>query len=180
MTYSATSRSHPAAEAHLAAAAQHAAASDQHRDAAFEHMQGNHDIARSHPDPMKRVNNGTPRPITVHRSFLERHRDLVVRYLAVLFRSAAWAEAHPQEAIGAIAAEDGRVGEAVIAAAYPHLATSLTPSLSDAYIAGLDAQKNFLRDWGFLASDFATRDWIVEGPLEEAQALVRREARFAA
>ncbi len=80
----------------------------------------------------------------------------------------------------AIAAEDGRVGEAVIAAAYPHLATSLTPSLSDACVAGLDAQKNFLRDWGFLAGDFATRDWMVEGPLEEARALVRREARFAA
>lgn len=134
----------------------------------------------NHPDPLRRVNNGTPRPITVHRDFLTRHRDLVVRYLAVLFRSAAWAEAHPQEAVRLIAREDGRVGEAVTAAAYPLLATSLTPSLSDAYIAGLDAQKNFLRDWGFLADDFETRDWIVEGPLEEARALVAREASLAA
>ncbi|MBJ7417547.1 MAG: hypothetical protein JHC88_19190, partial [Niveispirillum sp.] len=42
------------------------------------------------------------------------------------------------------------------------------------YVAGLEAQKNFLRDWGFLAGDFDIQDWIVEGPLAEAERLVAR------
>lgn len=37
-----------------------------------------------------RVNNGTPRPITVHESLLEERPDLVVRFLAVLLRAAEW------------------------------------------------------------------------------------------
>ena len=134
----------------------------------------------NHPDPLRRVNNGTPRPITVHRDFLDRHPDLVVRYLAVLLRSAAWAEANPAGALTAIADEDGRVGEAITAAAYPDLVTSLTPKLTPDYVAGLEAQKNFLRDWGFLKADFAVEDWIVSEPLADAQILVSRQRRNAA
>lgn len=134
----------------------------------------------NHPDPLRRVNNGTPRPITVHREFLDRHPDLVVRYLAVLLRGAAWAEANPAGALKAIADEDGWVGEAITAAAYPRLAASLTPKLTAEYIAGLETQKNFLRDWGFLAADFAINDWIVSEPLEDARRLATGEARFAA
>ena len=133
-----------------------------------------------HADPFRRVNNGTPRPITVHREFLEQHRDLVVRYLTVLLRSAAWAEANPEEAIQTIADEDGRVGAAIIAEAYPKLTSSLKPKLTPDYIAGLEAQKNFLRDWGFLEADFAISDWIVSGPLEEAERLVARDVQIAA
>ncbi len=131
-------------------------------------------------DPLKRINNGTPRPLTAHRDFLDVHPDLVARYLAVLLRSGAWAEANPAEAVRAIAKEDGDISEEVARATFPRLATSLNPSLSRDYVDGLDAQKNFLREWGFLAEDFETRDWIEEGPLEEARALVRRERRFAA
>ncbi len=132
-------------------------------------------------DPLQRVNNGTPRPVTVHRAFLDQHPDLVVRYLAVLLRTAAWAEENPAEAIRVVAAE-GRadVGEELTALAYPRLAVSLTPKLTPGYVKGLEAQKNFLRDWGFLASDFDVRDWIEAGPLEQAQRLVARETRSAA
>jgi ABC-type nitrate/sulfonate/bicarbonate transport system substrate-binding protein len=131
-------------------------------------------------DPLQRVNNGTPRPITVHRSFLDRHPDLVVRYLAVLLRAAAWAEANPSEAVKVVAAEGGDAREEVTALAYPRLAASLTPKLTSDYVRGLEAQKNFLRDWGFLANDFDIGSWIEAGPLEEAQRLVAREARSAA
>ena len=33
------------------------------------------------PERRFRVNNGTPRPITVHQDFIEQHFDLVVRFL---------------------------------------------------------------------------------------------------
>jgi ABC-type nitrate/sulfonate/bicarbonate transport system substrate-binding protein len=52
-----------------------------------------------HPDPFVRVNNGTPRPITVDRRFLEEQPELVGRYLAVLLRTAAWAELNPAEVV---------------------------------------------------------------------------------
>lgn len=126
------------------------------------------------PDPFKRINNGTPRPVTVHRQFLDTHPDLVVRYLSVLLRASDWAVANPEGAIAAIAEEDAKVGAAITAATFPKLATSLRPRLTVDYVAGLEAQKNFLRDWGFLAADFDVQDWIVEGPLAEAERLVAR------
>lgn len=162
-------------------------------DAVFLRQSSGYELARDHadelvrlvrldehPDPFKRVNNGTPRPVTAHREFVEQRPDLVVRYLAVLLRSAAWAEANPAQAIEAVAKEHRDADPAIIAAAYPRLPVSLTPKLTPDYVAGLEEQKNFLRDWGFLAADFEVRDWIVEGPLAEARALVAREARFAA
>ncbi len=42
-------------------------------------------------DRRTRVNNGTPRPITAHESFLDNHFDLVVRFLAQTLRAADWA-----------------------------------------------------------------------------------------
>jgi sulfonate transport system substrate-binding protein len=134
----------------------------------------------AHPDPEKRVNNGSPRPVTVHREFLDQHPDLVVRYLGVLLRSAAWAMANPVNAIETIAAESRGADVDIIAAAYPKLATSLSPDLGPAYVDGLEAQKKFLRDWGFLVADFEVRDWIVEEPLARARELVAREGLIAA
>jgi ABC-type nitrate/sulfonate/bicarbonate transport system substrate-binding protein len=37
------------------------------------------------------VNNGTPRPITVHEHMIEHHFDLVVRFLEQTLRAADWA-----------------------------------------------------------------------------------------
>ncbi|BDM23750.1 hypothetical protein KMS_R35060 [Pseudomonas sp. LRP2-20] len=41
-------------------------------------------------DPRHRINNGTPRPITVHQRLLDEHFDLVVRFLAQTLRAADW------------------------------------------------------------------------------------------
>ena len=132
-------------------------------------------------DPLKRINNGTPRPITVHRAFLDRHPDIVVRYLSVLLRSAQWAKANPQEAFQAIAAEEGPYAdENLIRRAYPKIPSSLTPKLTPDYIRGLEVQKNFLRDWGFLAADFAIGDWIERAPLEEALRIAGTDNQVAA
>jgi len=132
------------------------------------------------PDPLKRINNGTPRPVTVHRQFLEEHRDLVVRYLAVLLRAADWAENNPEAALDAATREDGRSTREVIAATFPHLATSLRPRLSEEYVAGLEAQKDFLFKWGFLEVNFEIADWIDYGPLEEAEQLIASQSAIAA
>ncbi|CAG0979313.1 hypothetical protein MYXO_01757 [Myxococcaceae bacterium] len=131
-------------------------------------------------DPLLRVNNGTPRPITVDRPFLEKHPDLVVRYLAVLLRTAAWAEHHAREAAELLIPENGGFGlEDVWASHGRDVHLSFSPKLSPAYIKGLETQKNFLRDWHFLQADFDIADWIVEEPLAEAIKLVEREPDLA-
>lgn len=142
------------------------------RDARFHQVLNLNDL----PDPLLRVNNGTPRPVTVDRPFLQRHPDLVVRYLAVLLRTAAWAEHNREEVLRLLVTEGGaRTVDEVIASHGPDVHRSFTPRLSPEYILGLETQKNFLRDHGFLKADFDVRDWIVTEPLREALELVERE-----
>ncbi len=128
-------------------------------------------------DPLLRVNNGTPRPVTVDRAFLDRHPDVVVRYLAVLLRTAAWAADNHEEVVKLLAPEDGGGAvEEVIASHGVNVHKSFTPRLTKEYIDGLQTQKNFLRDWGYLKHDFDVRnDWVVGEPLQRAQELVARE-----
>ncbi len=129
-----------------------------------------------HPDPLARVNNGTPRPITVDRAFLTRHPDVVVRYLAVLLRTARWAEQHKKEVLELLVSEGGaRTTAEVIASHGGGVHRSFWPRLSAEYVRGLEHQKNFLRDFGYLHADFDARAWIAPEPLERAQELVQRE-----
>ncbi len=129
-------------------------------------------------DPLLRVNNGTPRPVTVDRAFLEKHPHIVTRYLAVLLRTAAWAASHHEEAVQLLAPEDGGgTVQEVIASHGARVHESFTPKLTKEYIDGLETQKNFLRDWGYLTHDFDVRkDWIVTEPLELARKLVEQQS----
>ncbi len=127
-------------------------------------------------DPLLRVNNGTPRPVTVDRAFLKKHPDVVVRYLAVLLRTAAWAAKHRDEVVQLLLPEGGGSSVADVFGSHGqdvHL--SFTPKLTESYIEGLQTQKNFLRDWGYVQKDFDVRDWIDAEPLAKAQKLVDAE-----
>jgi hypothetical protein len=70
--------------------------------------------------------------------------------------------------------------EEVIASHGPEVHKSFHPRLTKGYIDGLEAQKNFLRDHGFLKGDFSVAEWIDPRPLAEAQKLVERDAHFTA
>jgi sulfonate transport system substrate-binding protein len=127
------------------------------------------------PEPLLRVNNGTPRPITVDRAFLERHPDLVIRYLAVLIRTAVWAENHPQETVDLLVSEGAARSSDEVLDSHGHdVHRSFHPRLSPDYVNGLEHQKNFLRDHGYLAADFDARTWIQSEPLRAAESLVAR------
>jgi sulfonate transport system substrate-binding protein len=131
------------------------------------------DINRN-PDPLVRINNGTPRPITVDRELALTRPELVAHYLAVLLRTAVWARSHQLEVIKAVAAEIGTTRENVKIAYGPELHCHFDIHLSPDYIAALEIQKDFLRDWGF-SKDFDYRAWIVPGPLVLAEKLVATE-----
>ncbi len=124
------------------------------------------------PDPLARVNAGTPRPITVDRRLAVEQPDLVARYLAVLLGTAQWAALHPNEVVTAVAAETGASAQAVRRGFGPELHHRFTPALTDQYVSGLAAQKAFLLREGFLAADFDFDAWIVREPLELARNLV--------
>ena len=107
------------------------------------------------PDRRVRVNNGTPRPITVDQRVLDDRPDLVARFLAVVLRAADWAAVDPDRPV-----------------------RSLHPDLSTERLALLEQQKDFLRGHGFLDGDVDVLSWIDPAPLGAARDMV--EARHYA
>ena len=121
------------------------------------------------PDRRFRVNNGTPRPITVHETMLEQHFELVVRFLTQTLRAAHWARSHQADVLAILQGET-RAGADAVAEAYRdgfHL--TLAPDLSDEKVALFRQQKDFQLQHGFLDRDVDIDAWIDRRPLEEAQ-----------
>jgi sulfonate transport system substrate-binding protein len=125
-------------------------------------------------DPLLRVNNGTPRPVTVDRDLVANQPELVARYLAVLLLTAKWAEVNADKTVAAIAAEIGTETANIKAGYGPEVHRRFETSLSADYLAGLELQKNFLRDWGFV-KEFDFQSWIDPGPLDIAKKLVEED-----
>ncbi|MCF2527170.1 ABC transporter substrate-binding protein [Yinghuangia soli] len=122
-----------------------------------------------------RVNNGTPRPITVHEDLLTEHEDLVVRFLVQTLRAADWAAGNPDE-VRAILAAETRSGSAGVDRAYREgFHTALHPDLSDERRELLGIQKDFLLVHGFLAADIDLGAWTADEPLARAQEIVAAE-----
>jgi ABC-type nitrate/sulfonate/bicarbonate transport system substrate-binding protein len=122
------------------------------------------------PDPRFRVNNGTPRPITVHQSLLDEHFDLVARFLAVTLRAADWVAAQPNR-LREILEFETAGSAAAVDQAYAKLHEGLHPTLDADRLALFEQQKKFLFTHGFLDADFALDDWIDPRPLEAARAI---------
>lgn len=121
------------------------------------------------PDLRFRVNNGTPRPITVHQSLLDDHFDLVVRFLAVTLRAADHIAEQPQRLREILEVETAG-SAAAVDQAYAKLHEGLHPTLDAERLALFQQQKTFLFTHGFLDADFALADWIDRRPLEAARA----------
>lgn len=132
----------------------------------------------AYPSRLTRINNGTPRPITVHQNLIENHFDLVVRFLDQTLRAADWASAN-LSALRQILEDETRAGPIGVAAAYRNdFHRSLHPDLSAERINLLKIQANFLWLHGFLEHSVDVDEWIDRRPLEAALNL--RLARKAA
>ena len=131
-------------------------------------------------DKRFRVNNGTPRPITVHEDLIENHFELLVRFLYQTLRAAEWAKTHQHDVLAILQGET-RAGSEGVAEAYRdgfHL--SLAPDLSSERVELFRQQKNFQLVHGFLDRDFDFDAWIDPRPLAEAQRRLQAELRVAA
>ncbi|MFI6812518.1 ABC transporter substrate-binding protein [Nonomuraea sp. NPDC050328] len=130
----------------------------------------------AHPDPATRVNNGTPRPITVHEDLLAERPDLVVRFLVQTLRAADWA-AGDLAGVRRILAGETRSGAAGVRAAYRDgFHTRLRPDLSPERLDLLGLQKDFLLEHGFLAADVDVAAWAAHEPLERAREILAERA----
>lgn len=123
-----------------------------------------------HPDPRIRINNGTPRPLTVDARFLDERPDLVAGLVATVADVAAWAEANPEDAVRLIAREIGVGEDAVRAANGPDVHRHLSLTLEADQITAFGHFTDFLLEWRFIPAGFDVAGWIAPGPLAEATA----------
>ncbi|GAA4987408.1 hypothetical protein GCM10025734_12360 [Kitasatospora paranensis] len=121
------------------------------------------------PDRRRRVNNGTPRPITVHQRLLDDHPDLVARFLGVLLRAADWAAERPEDVARILRAETGAGAEGVAGAYAAGSHRTLHLDLSEERLELLAQQEHFLHAQGFLAGRVDVRAWADPAPLAAAR-----------
>lgn len=120
------------------------------------------------PDLWSRVNNGTPRPITVHEELLADRPELVVRFLVETLRASRWAATHVDELRTILGREVGSGAAGVLDAYGDDVHLSLTPTLDEERLALLGQQERFLHEHGFLASRVDVAAWAAHEPLAEA------------
>lgn len=136
-----------------------------------------------HPNPRIRINNGTPRVLTVDDALSRQRPDLVVRLIGMVARAGRWAEAHPDEAVRFVAREMSTSEEAVLASNGPEVHKHLGIGLDASLVAAIDHFKDFLLQWGFLPVDFDIDAWVDPAPLRALRAqdaLVRAPDALAA
>lgn len=121
----------------------------------------------SFEDVSSRVNNGTPRPITVHEDLLKDHFDTVVNFLEELFDTADWAAEHLDDVLSILEDETIAGAESVATAYRNDFHKALHPSLSAERLELLKQQKDFLWLHGFLERDIDLDAWVDHRPLLE-------------
>lgn len=100
-----------------------------------------------HDDPRIRINNGTPRPLTIDAATIDQRPDLAQTLVDAVLRIAPWAEANPDDAIRLIAAEIGVSEDAIRAANGPDVHRHLQLTTTDAQIDALQHFVGFLHEW---------------------------------
>ncbi len=123
-------------------------------------------------DKAYRVNNGTPRPITVHHSLIDNHFDKLVRFLAQTLRAADWAAEHKDKVYDILQAETRGSSDGVTAAYRDEFHKHLHPDLSAERLALFAKQKKALWLHGFIENDFDFEDWVDHRPLAAARELL--------
>jgi len=126
-----------------------------------------------HPDPKIRINNGTPRPVTVHRDLLKARPDVVARYLAILLRAADWAELNPEDVVRIVANETRTNAESVRISYGPQLHRRLRVTLKPDWLEAFRIQKDFLRDRKLIPGDVDIDAWLDPEPLAVATRLLK-------
>jgi ABC-type nitrate/sulfonate/bicarbonate transport system substrate-binding protein len=114
----------------------------------------------SHPEPLIRSNNGTPRTLTVDQHLIDHHFDAAVRIVDQVIGAEQWAWRHPEDTRQFLARESNS-SEFWVAVAYgtdAHL--RLRTNLDESSITALQDFSNFLHRWNFIPNALDVRTWI--------------------
>ncbi|TKT69503.1 ABC transporter substrate-binding protein [Aquamicrobium sp. LC103] len=140
------------------------------REAAFS--LGLHVIVEIDTLPIEaRVNNGTPRPITVHAELLEHRPEWVLDFLALTLKAADWAAANPRRTAEIVGQETGATAARIQALYGPQFHIGLAPTLDRQRMSLLQLQVDRLARHGFIDDGFDVTDWAEPKLLETAARL---------
>lgn len=114
----------------------------------------------AHPDPAIRINNGTPRLLTVDGTLARERPDLVQSLLGAVDEAAQWAAVNPDQTLRFVAQEIGVSEEAVQGAFGPDLHLKFSTSIDAPGLQAINSFKGFLLAEGFIDADFALEDWV--------------------
>jgi ABC-type nitrate/sulfonate/bicarbonate transport system substrate-binding protein len=120
-----------------------------------------------HPDPLVRVNNGTPRTITARQELIDEHPGLVRTYLETITQGPLRLGGDRAGLWEVLARETHQSAEAAEAAYVNVAPDSLVPSLGTLRLRALQEQADFLFAEGFIPNRVSVREWAatVRDPL---------------
>lgn len=113
-----------------------------------------------HPDAKVRINNGTPRLLTVDGTLARERPDLVQALRDTVQQAGRWATQHPDEVRRFVAQETGVSEEAVAAAFGPDLHLKFDTRIDDEGVQAVQFFTDYLHEQDFIDSRFDVSDWI--------------------
>ncbi|URS59113.1 ABC transporter substrate-binding protein [Pseudomonas sp. Y39-6] len=126
----------------------------------------------SHPEPLIRSNNGTPRTLSVDQNLLDEHFDVALNILTSVVRAEEWAWAHPEDTRRFLAHETNSSEFWVTAAYGTDAHQRLRTNLDERSVVAVQDFTDFLARWNFIPQSFSVRDWIDPRPLEALRSSV--------
>lgn len=128
-----------------------------------------------HPDSKVRINNGSPRTLTVDAGFIKRDLALVSRFVRRVILAGRWAETHPLEAVTHVA-QDANASEESVRRAYgSDVNRRLKTDLDEPSLLALADFAAFLHQWQFIPNSINVREWVDPRPLLMALASLANE-----
>ncbi len=125
----------------------------------------------THPDPLVRANNGTPRTLAVDGHLVDNHFDAAVTIVEQVLRAEQWAQSHPSDVRRYLARETNSSEYWVSIAYGTDAQTKLKTDLAEQSIVAIQDFTDFLHRWNFIPQSFDVRQWVDPRPLEAAQSL---------
>jgi ABC-type nitrate/sulfonate/bicarbonate transport system substrate-binding protein len=122
-----------------------------------------------YPDWTLQVAN-TPHTITVSADLAENNPEIVVAYLKAAIRGGRWINENHAEAgrlFANVTSYRCPIGAARVLDGY-----NFVPNLTGRSIAGIEVEKRFLLDHGYIENDFDVHQWVDRSFLEQALALL--------
>jgi len=120
----------------------------------------------THPDPLVRANNGTPRTLAVDGYLIDNHFDAAVTILEQVIRAEQWAREHPSD-VRRFLGRETNASEYWVTVAYGEDAhKKLRTDLAEQSVVAIQDFTRFLHRWNFIPEAFDVHDWIDARPLE--------------